>query len=453
MSAPQPAPGQPPFFLRTPFLLNYLAGFVAAIAFHGYVHLPGLLRQLGADEATIGFIVGFYPITATLLRPWVGDALDAHGRRVVMLVGTIVTALATLSYLTVTTLGPWLLVIRLLHGAAGAIVFPALFTIAADLSPDARRAQGIAIFGTAGLIAYGVGGILGDELIHLGGYRTWLKGLALLGVGSLCIGVFVKETRPAHDSPAPPTAQARVPMGKRNEPEAGFWRISARPALRPVWIAGFSLAVGFAAQFAFIRNHIATIGHGTVGMFTTAYSVAAITVRLLFSHLPDRVGYKPVALPGLMSMGAGLFFVGLSTAPPWLYTGAALCGVGHGLAFPTLSAMALARVSVRARGTALTAFTALFDLGLLVGAPALGNLVNLTGFRPMYVVAGLFVSLGTALFLFTDRPGRHHSQVRAVQGPPSEVPSPDAPGGPDRHGHDRGERWQTPPARRAKAPL
>ena len=50
-----------------------------------FIHLPGVLADLGASEAEIGVLFGVSAIAAILVRPPVGHALDHYGRKPLIL--------------------------------------------------------------------------------------------------------------------------------------------------------------------------------------------------------------------------------------------------------------------------------------------------------------------------------------------------------------------------------
>ena len=80
-----------------------------------------------------------------------------------------------------------------------------------------------------------------------------------------------------------------------------------------------------------------------------------------------------------------------------------LCGIGHGYTFPILFGLVVNRTPEENRGAALAIFTALFDLGLLVGGPLLGAVIGGFGYAVMYASGGVLTLLGTAAFLLWER--------------------------------------------------
>ena len=48
-------------------------------------------------------------------------------------------------------------------------------------------------------------------------------------------------------------------------------------------------------------------------------------------------------------------------------------------------------------------FTALFDLGVLIGGPSFGAGARYLGYRPTYVVAAVFLTAATLVYAVWDR--------------------------------------------------
>ncbi len=80
-----------------------------------------------------------------------------------------------------------------------------------------------------------------------------------------------------------------------------------------------------------------------------------------------------------------------------------LCGLGHGFVFPILFGMVVGRAREVERGAAMSIFTALFDVGVLIGGPVLGLVIRLAGYPAMYVTAALIVCGGAVGFAVWDR--------------------------------------------------
>ena len=380
---------KPERILTLPFALAFLANFLTAMSLHAYLHLPGFLQQLGARELRIGIIMGIMSISGILARPAIGRWLDMRGRHVVARWGGLLMIVACLLYLTVSSLGPWIYAVRVLHGLALAAVFSSLFTIAADVVPESRRTGGLALFGVSGLLPLALGGWLGEIAISIGSYPLlyWsTAGAAALGwIATL----FLRDSRPGLDL--------------SDTAPGGFFVALAAPPLRPVWIVGFGFAICIAASFTFLKTFVIETRLGSVTPFFAAYALSAVAIRIATAWVIDRMPQKGPLYPAIGATALGLFALAAATSPSWLIAAGVLCGLGHGYVFPTLTTLVVVRTSPSHRGSAMSVFTALFDAGLLVGGPALGGLIRLTSYSVMFSCTALWMLVVAVAFWRWDR--------------------------------------------------
>lgn len=375
--------------LATPaFLLCFVGNFVQCLAFNLYLHLPGFLQRIGADEVMIGFIAGLTAATAIVSRPLVGRGMDSNGRRFVILVGGILNVIVLCLYLTVTTIGPWVFVVRILHGLAESMLFSGFFTYAADIVPASRRTEGIALFGVSAMLPISLGGLLGDWILRWGNFEYLFVVSIAFAVVSLVLSVPLQDRRPS------------LASGVRSR---GFVATTFQPDLLPLWFVGTIFATAATSVFVFLKTFVMESGIGSVGLFFTAYAIAAVSLRLRLGWLPDRYGPKRLLYPSLGVMALGLALIPLAEGSRLLVVAGVLSGLGHGFAFPILSGLVVTRAREVERGAAMAIFTALFDAGVLVGGPLLGFLIQLGGYALMYFSAAGMLVAGTVIFLFWDR--------------------------------------------------
>jgi MFS family permease len=370
-----------------PFVLCFVTNLCQGTAFNLFLHLPGYLHDLGANDVQIGWISSLTALAAVASRPPVGRAMDRRGRVPVIRVGGLLHAAASAGYLAVHAIGPWLYVVRMLHGVAEALLFSALFAYAADRVPAARRTEGLALFGVSGMLPISIGGWLGDWLLPRYGFFG-LFGLATaLSLGSFVLSLAMRE---------PPR-----PLVSTGESVGAVAALRQRE-LGPLWLIGTVFSIALTAFFVFIKRFVDETGVGSVGGFFGAYTGAALALRIFLGWLPDRIGQKQVLGPSLAALTLGFAaMAGAKTETSVLLAGV-LCGIGHGFTFPILFSLVVGRAPESNRGSALALFTALFDVGVLIGGPSFGFVIERFGFSAMFAVGGIGLALGSIAFFALD---------------------------------------------------
>lgn len=378
---------RPEPLLTGPFLLAAAAQLVHGLALHAYVHLPGYLKDLRATELQIGFVFGVTAAIAIIARPWVGRLMDSRGRRLVIIGGGVVHLAACLAYPFVTEMGPYVYAVRAVHGVAEAALFSSLFTYATDIIPASRRTEGIAIFGVSGLLPIALGGLVGDFVLAHGSYRALFGLTVVLALGALLLSLPLREP----------------PRDESVEPPRGFFAAVFQRDLLPIWFLGTCFSTSLSSFFVFLKTYVIETGVGSVGGFLGAYALTAIALRLFFGWVPDRFGPKRVLYPAVAMVAVGLFMLARATTAAEVVIAGALGGLGHGFSFPIVMGLVVSRARESERGSAVSVFTALFDLGMLIGGPLFGAVIAAAGYGAMFTVAASGILLGGVGFALWDR--------------------------------------------------
>ncbi len=369
-------------FRSRAFALCFFANLAQMTSFYLFLHFPGHVTALGAGEQWIGWLVAATELASIAASPFVGKWLDAKGRRQVLVVGSVLNVALCAGFLVATSLLS-VFPLRVLHGVIETALNVAFFTYAADLIPRERRSQGFAVFGLSAMGAVGVGAAAGDIAISIGGYHgIFLSSMALSLVGMLM--VLRLEDKASHEGDNPDSASH------------GWIATLVRPNLLGVWLLSGALFFAMISVFVFLKTWVGVTGVGTIGWFFAVYAVTAIVLRIVAGGVPDRVGYVPVAL---MSLGVYAFGLGLlSLNAGWFvfFAAAFVCGVGHGFAYPVLLSLVTARARQGDQGSAISIFNMLDDGAALAAGPALGFIVETSGYALMFLSSAAVLGIGMA---------------------------------------------------------
>jgi predicted MFS family arabinose efflux permease len=246
------------------------------------------------------------------------------------------------------------------------------------------------LFGVSGMLPIALGAIAGDAILARAGYAVLFQ--VALGFAALALALAL-----------PLPEMAATAAAREVEKPRGFRRVLVQPDLIPLWGIGTVFSLALAAMFTFLKTFVMTTGIGSVGGFFSAYAGAALALRIFLGWVPDRVGAKRVLFPALIALAVGFFALALAHDDRDVLLAGVLCGAGHGYTFPLLFTMVVNRARDADRGTAMSIYTALFDLGVLLGGPFLGGLIDRFGYTTMFITDATLILAGTAAFALVDR--------------------------------------------------
>jgi EmrB/QacA subfamily drug resistance transporter len=159
------------------------------------VALPDLGRQLGATTRDLQWVVDGYNLAFAALVLTAGALGDRFGRRPALLVGLAGFGLASGIGATVGSVGA-LVVIRLLMGAAAALIFPTTLSIITSTFPDrGERSRAIGIWGAVTGLGVAIGPVTGGVLLsHFNWPSVFLALVPVAAVAVIAAFVLVPES-------------------------------------------------------------------------------------------------------------------------------------------------------------------------------------------------------------------------------------------------------------------
>src|SRR5216110_1328513 len=157
---------------RSPLLVIFITVFIDLVGFGIVIPvLPYYAEgtRFGATPREVGFLFASYSIMQLIFAPVMGRLSDKHGRRPVLLVSILGTALGFFILGFATTL--WMLFLgRIIDGVSGGNISTAQAYIA-DITTKENRAKGMGLIGAAFVLGFifgpAIGGILSRWGIHV----------------------------------------------------------------------------------------------------------------------------------------------------------------------------------------------------------------------------------------------------------------------------------------------
>ena len=359
-------------------------------------HYARWIDFLGGSLQQVGSIMGFAAALSLVLRPWMAQFINRIGAKRMWGIGYLVFAGGSLANLWLTGIGPGIYGVRATILFGQAIVFASGLTYIAQVTPEHRRTEAIGILGVGGFLGMLIGPYLGD--VFLGGPDRQRVDFAVLFVVA------------AAASALPVLSLMLLrPSVNQNQPGAARLIHFVRTAKRywPGTILAVDLVFGMAMTVPFIflasfidKLQLALASVSVIGLFFWCYASAAISIRIFFRTLPDRLGPSRVLLVGLLFMAVGMFSYNMvhSGDACWIVVPALLTGIGHGLVFHTMTSLTIKRFPNSFRGTGSALALMALDLGQFVGAPFLGFIGERFGFSTLFCTMGTLLVLVAAAY-------------------------------------------------------
>lgn len=369
---------------------NYIKVWVAnfMIFFSFMIVMPLLPLYLSeifmANKHVIGLVLSGYTITALLIRPLSGYLVDSFSRKKILLISYFLFFIFFAGYIVATSLLLFT-IIRTIHGAPMGTVTVANSTVAIDVLPSTRRAEGIGYYGLSNNLATAIAPTVGLLMYQYFHSYDIVFIIALLTSG---IGLYINST---------------VKLKERIIQTKKCHLSLDRFILLKGWSIGITLAC-LAFSYGIISTYLAIYGkeelHMTsgTGIFFAILCFGLMTSRIIGARTLRR---NMIVLNCSLGIIISLFgyFVFAAFHNYWGYYGSALIiGLGNGHMFPAMQNMFISLAASSQRGTANSTLLTSWDIGIGLGVLFGGSFVEWFGYTSAFWLAWVVNMLGVSFF-------------------------------------------------------
>ncbi len=376
------------FIVLTAFLSTMGIGLINPVA-------PFIVTRYISDPNQAGIVLGWlisaYAICQFVAAPGLGALSDRYGRRPILLICLLGSAVGYLLFGLGGAL--WILFLgRIIDGLTGAN-FSVIFAYIADLTPPEERSK---FFGWLGALA-GIGFILGPVIGGLVS-RISLEAPLYMAAGVTFANVlyglfFMPESLPKAQR------VAHIPVAKLN-PFSILREVFAIPQIRWLLIVTFLFSLPFAALQAnmglFAKDALAWDAIA-VGTLSSSVGVTDIFVQgLLLGRLLKRFGETRVAIAGLCFEIIGYLLIAsvvLSASPVAMFAGVMVFAMGDGLLGPALQGLISRAISANQQGKVQGGSQSVQAVARVVGPLIGGDAYDRFGHASPYLAGAGIVAL------------------------------------------------------------
>ncbi len=374
-----------------------LCGAVAlAYAHEGLLNptIPLYVQALTGSTAVVGLVLGLFSLVSFAIRPLIGHLADVANPRLVLGLGVAGLALCDVGLLLPIFAAVCLL--SAFRGLSWAATNTGSNTILAHLAPPQRRAESASYYSLFQSTAIAL--VPSAALLILRGSGNDGYG-RVFWVAAACAAAAALLVR-------------AIPVGNRTAPAASG--AASLPRRRLQWSQLFDRAVllpasllaivnlTYPAGSAFMPLYIQSSGIdlGILFWYYAARASGVVVAQAGLGRLFDGMGRGPASVLGMATSVVGFAFLLVPGNVVTLILGGIATAVGQSITVANTTALAIDRSNPQRIGSAMASFTLAFQIGQGSGAAASGFIVDLAGYRAMYLtMIGALVAAMTLLLV------------------------------------------------------
>ena len=380
-----------PFELKNLSIL-FISGFFFWIGLSSLLPtLPTYIKSIGASIQQIGQVMGCFALGLLLSRTLMGKFADRYSRKLVLLIGTFVAAVAPIGYIFFHSI-PELMAIRAFHGISIAAFTVGYSTLVVDLSPVQRRGESIGYMNLAVPTGMAAGPAMGGYLTHSLGYAALFIVSATAGWLALFLISQIQEIKTETVNLAETDPNNRV--------DRTFIQLIKTPSFSVPTVILLSVGLLFGAIVTFLPLYVRELNIDfNLGLFYTVVAIASFSVRILVGQASDRFGRGLFITLSLFCYIISMTLLSVANSPAIFLLVAVAEGCGRGLLVPIMLALISDRSYDKERGKVFALCLGGFDVGIALSGPILGIAIAAIGYRQLFSYAAILAVFTVILFI------------------------------------------------------
>ena len=339
-------------------------------------------------QSVAALTVSVYVIAALLTRLLFGGQIDRWGVKRSLLIGTAVNAAAMALYLVPMGFVP-LMVVRVVHGFAFALMSGSAAAGAALVIPSSRYGEGIGYFSMMQALATGVGPFVAILITNVfGGYFPMFAIAAVIALIAF-VSVFLIDIPPADAT----HVEARHIKASRGI--GAFLQMSVVPLAAVL----FLVYLGYSGILSFITSYADSRGlSDAVSLYFVVYAIVILVSRPPVGRRVDRKGENSIIYVCFASLAVGFVILAFAVNGALLLASAAFAGFGIGATQSIVQAVIARDTPPDEMGKANSTFFMSMDLGSGIGPVAIGAVIPLIGYSGSYLVLAVLAAAAGLLY-------------------------------------------------------
>ncbi len=361
--------------------------------------LPFYATDFGADYLQVGLLYAIYSLVQLVMAPLWGRISDRVGRRPVIILGLLGSALAYTIFARADSLAT-LFLSRIVGGIGGSTI-PVAQAYIADVTPPGRRAGGLGLIGAAFGLGFVIGPALGGILSGLSPGSPAAPGYtaaALCLANALAALVWLPESRRS----GTPGGTSRFNLG------AALSEAARSSQIRLILAGYLCITMAFAVlhpTLSPLASERFAMGPRQAGYLFALLGIVSVIVQGgLVRRLVPRYGERWLLKVSGIPFCLGLLLAGAATTVPTLLAGVVLTGIGYGGSIPSVLALLSRATDPERQGAVLGLGQSVGSLARVLGPAMAGKLFDVRLALP-YLAGAALILVAAAFAARLAQPG------------------------------------------------
>lgn len=354
-------------------------------------------KSMGASALWLGIMVSGMPLAFTIVAPFSGWLAERFGRKTIMVAGLAAYTIISIGY-AISPNVAILTIVRILHGAASAVVSPVAQAYVGDICPKGREGTFMNIFMMFMYLGMAAGPIMGGVLNDQLGMNYAFYAMGVLSALSLVfLMVFIPRVKKAAVAANVPGLGSIMDVAKDNSIRASSLHLFSRAVLRQ-------------GVTSFLPLYADSLGMSAtdIGVVLSIYVFVEAISQGMMGPIADRVNKGALLIGGTLVAAILSFFLGS------MHTEWTLLYILVPVAFTTSLARAAASVyhiqvgkTLNNVGASMGILNASQGFGGAVGPILFGVVTETWGLESMFLtggIAGVIVIPAMIYYLMKKKP-------------------------------------------------
>jgi multidrug resistance protein len=379
-------------------IIIFMTVFIDLVGFGIIIPMnPYLAGKFGATPLQVGLLMSVYSLFQFIFAPIWGQLSDRYGRRPVILVSLLGSALAHTGFAFAASFYG-LVFARAFAGLFGGNISAAMAYIA-DITAEKDRSKGMGMIGAA----FGLGFICGPVLGGVFGQMQTPFGESFpaLIAGGICFLNFLSALKFLPESRKPGSAAAKRGVRFRRIYEA-LGKPVVGGLILLVFLNVFAMSHIEPSLFLFVQERFGwSQAHASFG-FAYIGVIMVFTQGYLIRKMLPKYGEKRLLVAGLALSTSAYALISVSGTLGLLALAVTLLGLGNGLVNPSLNGSISLSSGEHEQGANLGVSQSLSSLARILGPPTGGALFQYYGTWTPFAAAAV-ICLAALAFAWSMR--------------------------------------------------